>query len=285
MAPDKTPGGAETAPRAALLSAYARAHPAEFVADLSGAGAADCDAVIDRLPEDAVAAILAGLPHGDLDRRLARDSPATVARWIRSAPEGAANRLFRRLPQRARAGVLANLPGARRRTLERAAAAPADSVGAICAGGFAWVADSASVAEAVRRLAGGGMTAGEPVLVLDRDERLVGRFDALRALTSDPRTPARELAFRTPVLRAEIPARAAIAAAGWEEFSSLPVVDRERRPIGIASRAQLLSSRRTARSVPADFERSALMTPVHLFSAFGRTLAGWAERRRGDRGA
>lgn len=250
-----------------LLSRYAGTRPAEFARSLARGAAAEAAAVLGELPPAAALPALVRLPPDSARAALAAAPDGVAASWVAAGPPRDGARARRLLAPERRAAVDQLLPAAVRAAVARAGRYPAGSAGALADPDFRRISRDWRVAEtapALRRGAG-------PILVVDRDDRVLGLFDASRALALGPGTsvgdcvvPVRPLAAGTPAPRAAAPI--------WEDHGWLPVADPDGRPVGILRRARRLAAApRTdaRRSVVADLAGLQLETAAELVRLAG----------------
>ena len=113
------------------------------------------------------------------------------------------------------------------------------TVGALADPRYDWLRHDATVADAARTLRSRPDPAGPPILVLDDADRLVGMFDADRGLARGPDALVLDCVAPVRPLPASTALRAAVSAFADRGVGWLPVVDDERRPVGLLEHAML----------------------------------------------
>lgn len=219
----------------ALLQDYAREHPSEFAAVLLCHSYEEARDLLEALDEEETLAVLAVLPGSWLQRALDGVGDARIALWLGDADSDLAVALLARVRDDRRAAILAALPDDRPRgMLEERLAWPGGTLGAIAERSFVVLPAEATVGQlaAELRALGTGATGAE-VLLLDEGGRLRGTVDLRRALgTEDQTTALRRCLQSTRSLPGEMQAAVAVDLPLWRQVRSVPVVDRQRRPVG-----------------------------------------------------
>lgn len=254
------------APR--LLARYARTHAADFARSLACGASAEIAAVLAELPAAAALSVVARLPPDTARAALAASPDPAVASWIAAGPAQDGARAQHLLAPERRDEVDALLPAAVRAAVARAGRFPAGSAGALADPDFRRVSGHWTVAEAAPALRQGS----GPVLVVDRDDRVLGLFDASRALALGPGTSVGDCVAPARPLPADTPARRAAAAPIWGDQGWLPVTGPDGRPIGILRRARVLADAprtESRRSVVADLAGLQLETAAELIRLAG----------------
>jgi len=138
------------------------------------------------------------------------------------------------------------------------------------------VAAHSSAAEALARVRGGAEAEVEQLYVVDSDQRLLGVVD-LPALVRSPGPAAVTALMRAPsaALAASAPLASAIAHAGWESASVLPVVERGERLLGVLRRSTLRRALALAESSVLDAGETTVVTL--LADAYWDAVSGLAE--------
>jgi Mg/Co/Ni transporter MgtE len=227
-----------------LELAYAREYPAEVAALLAAQGDGEIVRVLEELPRQESAAVVARLPNGHAARILADREDATVAGWLDAASEDHALALLLHLDEARRTRVLNLLPKPRmRHALERLLNYPETSVGALVDPGAVKLDADMLLADAVAVLRADVPGPEQPIWLVDGQSRYVGRLDPGRILTatSDKFTLS-ELLITIRPLRAETSLANALDFPEWQKYLELPVVDRHDHLLGTLSRARLAAA-------------------------------------------
>ncbi len=226
-------------PASRLLERYAQGHPAEFALTVARTGGSGVYPLLASLPDSVLPAVVVNLPQGTAVDLLNRSSDAELVRWLSEAGLDTAVRLARRLDPSRRAGLADRLPARRRKDIDRYCAFPDTSVGAYLDTGFAAVSESQSIADVVQVLGPAESADRSPLLVVDRDGRLIGRLDSRLALLRGPDASVRECVAPVRPLKAGAHLYAAAVEFAARDKAWLPVVDARSRPVGLLHRSRL----------------------------------------------
>ena len=224
-----------------LELAYAREYPGEVAAILAAQGDEAIVRVLEGLPQQDSAAVVARLPNGHAVRFLAEQEDAKVAGWLDAASADHALALLLHLDEARRARVLDLLSKPRtRHALERLLNYPHTSVGALVDPSAIRLDAGMPLADAVAVLRTDVPGPEQAIWLVDGQSRYVGRLDLGRVLTTtSDKLRLSELLIAVRPLRAETSLANALDFPEWQKYVELPVVDRHDHLLGTLSRARL----------------------------------------------
>jgi magnesium transporter len=224
-----------------LELAYAREYPGEVAAFLAAQGDEAVVRVLEQLPRQESAALVARLPNGHAVRILADQHDARVAGWVDAASEDHALALLLHLDADRRRRVLDLLSRPRvRHALERLLSYPQNSVGALVDPGAMKLDADMLLSDAIAVLRADALKPEQLIWLVDGQSRYVGRLDPARILTtSSDKLTLSELLLTIRPLRAETSLVNALDFPEWQKYLELPVVDRHDHLLGTLSRARL----------------------------------------------
>jgi magnesium transporter len=218
----------------ALADRYATTHAAEAARH------------VERLPLDAFTAVLSGLSPEGAATLLAHVAPSRAAQGLARLPADRAREvavhvsldllaaLCRRLDPDARRDLLETLPQSHAEPLRTLLQYEPGTAGGIMDPKVLVVSSAATIADARALIAAQPANLYYYVYAVDAAHRLVGVFDLAELLQADPSAPVtRILRANVLWLSAEAPLESVFVHPGWREFDALPVVDRDRRFLGV----------------------------------------------------
>lgn len=260
-----------------LTVQYGRARPREFAADLCAGSVEERNEVLEALPTGIRLPIVNDLPPTAALEFLDGQADERIAGWLAETSPEEALHLFLRLPSERRTAVLGRVHDqdlADR--LHRVASFAGETVGAIAELDVVWVSLNDRVEDAVALLRAHPVQAGEPVVVVDTEHRVVGFLDATRALQLDAGATLEKCVGRVVGLRAETAISAAVDAPGWDNHRWLPVIDRDGCLIGLLSRDRLMGDggSTTARRSPPGLLYDLVRSFVRVSGDLLNTLFG-----------
>lgn len=277
-----------------LLIDYIEHHPAEVAALLSAHEASEVLATLRELPVDAIIRVLPVLPGGLLQRLVSAAGDALVAQWLDAASFDAAVAVLVRLRPERRAAIIELLESHRRRVeLSHRFAWPEGVLGALSSRNFVSMPMGATLRDLVTELLRDDDEPEEEprIYVLDAAGRMRGEVDMHRALEAEDRDQSllRYLS-RVETLPADMPLATAIDAPVWQRSTVVPIVDRDRRPIGTVTLAAIRDGLQGVDAGEAAFETAADLATRFLEVlgglagvAFGGATAEAEARRRASR--
>lgn len=258
-----------------LLIDYIERYPAEVAALLAPHDASEVLATLRELPVGAIVKVLPVLPGGLLQRLVASAGDALVALWLDAASFDAVVAVLVRLRPERRGALIELLESHRRRVdLSHRFAWPDGVLGALTARNFVSMPMGATLRDLVTELLRhDDAVEDEPrIYVLDAAGRMRGEVDMYRALEAEDRDQSllRYLS-RVETLPADMPLATAIDASVWQRSTVVPIVDRDRRPIGTVTLAAIRDGLQGVEAGEAAFE-----TVADLATRFLEVLGGLA---------
>lgn len=251
-----------------------------------GAHPREAARVLEALPTREASDLFAAIPANLGADVLAAMLPTAAARILADLPDETANALaacagtqsivaiLRHVHPPLRARLLAGLPAPAAVAARMLLGFPDDTVGAWTDTAIVAIPSNCTVGAALEHVHAAADTELDQVFVVDADQHLLGciglhallRADA-RALASSSAKPA------ATMLSAMMPMASARAAAIWERAQALPVLDRDRRLIGILRRSALTRAMR-ARSLGASDPHLAESVSGALASSYWGIVSG-----------
>jgi magnesium transporter len=225
--------------------AFLDAHPAEAARVIETLPSAEAAALFDTMSPRLGAPVLAAMLPPAAARILERLDDARALALLRAASTRAAVGLLRHVPEPQRSRLLASLPPAAGVATQLLLGFPDDAVGAWTDPDVVALAATASVAEALERIRKSDAPEVDTVYVADTLRHLQGEI-ALQALLRAPET-ASIAALMQPArdaIPAMMPVASALGLGAWQRATSLPVVDADKRLLGVLHRSRLAQAAR-----------------------------------------
>jgi magnesium transporter len=208
--------------------------------------AADAARHVERLPLDAFTVVLSALSPEGAATLLAHVAPSHAAQALARLPADRAAEvaahipldllaaLCRRLDPEARRDLLETLPPNHAEPLRTLLQHEPGTAGGVMDPKVLVVSEASTIADARALIAAQPAHLYYYVYAVDAAHRLVGVFDLAELLQADPSAPVRGILKANVVwLSAEAPLESVFVHAGWREFDALPVVDSDRRFLGV----------------------------------------------------
>lgn len=256
-----------------LSYAFLEAHPA------------DAARVLERVAPQNVAALFATAPVRISAPVLRSMLPLHAARCLETVDDDTASGLLRAAGPQAGVAVLHYVPEMRRHALlERLPTAlsvafrlllgyPGDTVGAWMNPRILALPMDTTVAVALQRLRETDNEYHSCIFVLGSGQRLMGQFELVEVLRASPDLPLSRIMGR---VQYTLPARASIRTvgehAGWDDFQTLPVVERGDRLVGALERGVLARALIRNDQSPASDDYGDVVAGVA--SSYWRSVAG-----------
>lgn len=220
---------------------FATRHP-DLFARVLGRGEFDqCEQIVDSLPADKKAGIVARLPAPHIRQLLDSQQQQPVS-WLADAPFDDAVNLLSRLSRERRLALVNSLADSdRQRDLLRQQQYPRHSIGALVADIPLLLATVSQAKDVVNDLRGLDPDSVGPIVVVDIYGRYRGILDRWRLLLREP--PVGQVEdFLIPLapIRPESPVTAVAMDDEWHRRNWMPVVDHEERVLGIVSREKVM---------------------------------------------
>ena len=219
---------------------FAARHPDSFARILGRGDFEDCERVIDSLPAERKAAIVARLPAARISQVLAseRQNPGD---WLVEAPFDEAVTLLSRIPRDKRLALVNGLQDReRQRQLLRNQQYPAHSVGALAGDIALRVVAATPASEVLAEIRDLDLDAQGPIVVVDAAGHYLGALDRWRlALRAPAAGIAEDYLVPLKAVRPETSVTAIVMKDEWNTRNWLPVIDHRRRVLGAVSREKV----------------------------------------------
>jgi magnesium transporter len=259
-----------------LTYVFMRSHPAEAAKVLDAATAADAVDLFSRVPARIGGAVLALMSPGIAARTLSGMPRERATELLGSVAAPPSVALLRQVAEPRRSELISGLPLATSLKMNLLLGYPDDSVGACVDPGVIATGPDALVGEVLERVRHARDTV-DRVCALDEAGRLVGWAPLDALLRAPVAVTLGSLLHEAPdSLSVTAPLEGARAHPGWMQASTLPVVERDGRFVGILTRDALdRALRRGARGAPRETTDDALA--VVVVRGYWRTLTGILE--------
>lgn len=220
---------------------FAARHPDLFARVLGRGEFEECERILDGLPAERKAAIVARLPAGHI-RKLLDSDRQRPAHWLVDGAFDDAVTLLSRIPREQRLALVDSLEDRdRQRQLLRNQQYPAHSVGALVGDIPLRVGADLPVVEILGELRKLEPEARTPVVIVDAVGHYLGVLDRWRLLLRNPTSGlVKDYLIRVRAVRPETPATVIAASDEWHTHSWLPVIDHRLRVLGAVSREKVL---------------------------------------------
>lgn len=229
----------------ALTLAFVGNHPVEAARVIEALPAADAAALFAEIPARIGHRVLTAMLTTAAARVLGALSDAQALALLTAAGTQTAVALLRHIADPRRTRLIAGLPTVSALASRVLLAFPEDAVGAWCDPEVIALAPATSALDALQRVRQGHESGIERIVVVDAERRIAGEA-TLEALMHAPDRATLANVMRPPVTKiaAMMPIAAATALRAWEQASTLPVVDRDGRLIGVLRRSALARAMR-----------------------------------------
>jgi len=229
-----------------LALAFLRTHPAEAAR------------VLESLPTDDASALFAAIPPASGAAAIAAMLPPAAARILAGMPQDDASALLnatshqsavsvlRHVPATMRARLLAGMPPASALAAQMLLGLPDDTVGAWMDSAVVAVPASFDVQAALAYLRTAPDSGLDHIFVVDAEQHLHGRIGLHALLRAEERAMLSGLVRPvSTTLSVMMPIAATRASSFWERSQALPVIDRDKRLIGVLRRTTLTQALRS----------------------------------------
>lgn len=222
---------------------FASRFPDAFARTLGHGEIEECEHVLDLLPPDKKAGIVARLPATHIRQLLGSDRQYPD-QWLVEAPFEDAVNLLSRLSREQRLVLINKLADSdRQRDLLRQQQYPAHSIGALVADIPQMLAAMTQATDVVNDLRALDPDSIGPIVVVDIYGRYVGVLDRWKLLLhSSPVGLVEDYLLPLEPIRPESPVAVVAADVAWHTRNWLPVVDHRQRVLGIVSREKVMRS-------------------------------------------
>ena len=238
---------------ASLVEHYAATCPDEVARHLERLDAVDAASVLSALPPGRAAALLPHLAPGRASRIVA-DLPLDAAVALMSPMRAdAAASLLRRMDPAPVSSLLDVLPAEQAGRIRVFLAHEPGTAAGVMDAHVLTVPAAATVADARRLLERAPEHLYYYVYVVDAEHRLAGVFDIAELMQADPAQPVRAVARPSVTwLSADAPLDSVFAHPGWRTLDAIPVVDADRRFLGVLRHRRMRELQEQSRPAAGD---------------------------------
>lgn len=254
--------------------AFLTAHPAEAARVLESLSSRDAGALFCAIPTDVGARVLASMLPTAAARILTEAPESTAVAITAAAGTQSIVAILRHVSGEMRTRLLVGLPAAVAVTVRMLLGFPEDTVGAWTDTGIVALPASFSVSSALDQLRSAAATDLDQVFVIDPDQHLLGCIGLHTLVRADPRAQVGSLIKSVGTsLSAMMPMASARSPALWERTQALPVLDRDRRLIGVLRRAATTRAMRGRNRTESDKETAESLTGT-VAGSYWRIVSG-----------
>jgi magnesium transporter len=259
--------------------AFLDAHPMEAARVVESLPSVEAAALFETLSPRLGAPVLAAMLPPAAARILVRLAPEQALELLTAGRTQAAVAMLRHVGEPVRSRLLAGLPPATGVTTQLLLGFPDDAVGAWTDPEVVTLTPHVAAAEALQQIRASEAADVDLVYVIDAVRHLLGQI-ALQALLRAPEsTPVTALMQPAgPTLSAMMPVASALTLGAWQQAAALPVVDTDRRLLGVLRRSHLAQAARarTRTSRAVDGEASVIGVLAGSYWAIVSGLVGAA---------
>lgn len=245
-----------------LILNFAEEHPEQFGQVLASCATSEAHQILRDLPTNSLIEVLAYAPRQFSVEFINTQDSDAILRWIHLGSDDAVERIARRLPEEVRATVLAHVKDVNKlRVLREYVNFAKDSVAALADKDFLTFPDKMTCAEATKSIRNLDEDDTENLLVVNAEDRVLGLLDDRRLIRSGRSEPIAGCIKRTTLLPASATVKSIVEIEAWHEVDRLPVVDKNRRAIGVLHWEHLIERHKT-REVTSQSEDYALVMDI-----------------------
>lgn len=245
-----------------LIHNFAEEHPEQFGQVLASCTSIEAHQVLCSLPTDTLIEVLAYAPRNVTVEFIDTQSHEAILKWIHQGSDDAVARIARRLPEDVRSNILTQIKDVNKlRVLREYVNFPKNSVAALADKDFLAFSDKMTCAEVTKHIRNLDEHDTENILIVGSDDRVLGLLDDRRLLRSGREEPITSCIKRTTLLPASAPTKSIVEIEDWHHVDRLPVVDRDRRAIGILHWKHLIE-RQAVRAEDSNTEDYTLVMDV-----------------------
>lgn len=255
-----------------LTLAFLHQKPLAAGRELATMSAEDAAMFLDAVPTRSAAPVLALMGAWPAAGVLGKMSATSAAAILSSIDYLDAAAILRSCPATDRERVLSDLPTKLRRDFEATLVFPDSTVGAHMTTAFMTLTEQHVVGDAIELIQRSAMVNPDVLLIVDADRKLAGCVTAASLLRHAATTPLGEI--MDSGIEA-ISARSRVSAVdnlnGWDHYSAVPVVSRQKRVIGLLTRKAVSCATGNRSASPAQPVAS---IPISMLDAFIASIIG-----------
>ena len=256
-----------------LVHHYTAAYPDEMARHVERLDRSDGVAVVSALAPQAVATLLPYVAPGHA-ARLVADLPDEVSAAVTTLmPVDGVAALLRRLDPAEAGRLLGALPAGQAQSVGALLAHRPGTAGGVMDPEVVTVPLAVTVADARQLLASAPAHLYYYVYVVDPEHRLAGVFDLAELMQADPAAPVGAIVTASVTwLSADAPLESVFAHPGWRVFDAMPVVDHQRRFVGVLRHRRMRQLQE--QKAPAGPEDQTVRTVMALGEIYWLGLCG-----------
>ena len=245
-----------------LILNFAEEHPEQFGQVLASCATSEAHQILRDLPINSLIEVLAYAPRQFTVEFIGTQDSDAILRWIHLGSDDAVARIARRLPEEVRATVLAQVKDVNKlRVLREYVNFAKDSVAALADKDFLTFPDKMTCAEVTKSIRNLDEDDTENLLVVNSEDRVLGLLDDRRLIRSGRSEPIAGCIKRTTLLPASATVKSIVEIEAWHDVDRLPVVDKNRRAIGVLHWEHLIERHKT-REITSQSEDYALVMDI-----------------------
>ncbi|MYD45163.1 MAG: hypothetical protein F4W92_02265 [Gammaproteobacteria bacterium] len=229
-----------------LILNFAEEHPEQFGQVLASCATNEAHQILTDLPHSSVVEVLAYAPRQFTVEFIDTQDSDAILRWIHIGSDDAVTRIARRLPEDVRATVLSQIKDVNKlRVLRDYVNFAKDSVAALADKDYLTFPDKMTCAEVRKSIRNLDKDDTENLLIVNAEDRVLGLLDDRRLLRSGRKEPIAGCIKRTTLLPGSATAKSIVEIEAWHQVDRLPVVDKNRRAIGVLHWEHLIERHQT----------------------------------------
>lgn len=243
-----------------LILNFAEAHPEQFGQVLASCATKESHEILSDLPTSSVIEVLAYAPRQFTVEFINTQDSDSIVSWIHLGSDDAVARIVRRLPEDMRMSVLTQIKDVNKlRALRDYVNFAKDSVAVLADKDFLTFPETTTCAEVRKSIRNLDEADTENVLIVSNEDRVLGLLDDRRLLRTGSEEPIAGCIRRTTLLPASATAKSIVEIAAWHQVDRLPVVDKNRRAIGVLHWKQLIERHETREEASQNEEYALVM--------------------------
>ena len=220
-----------------LVFDFAQRDPTNFAASLTQSSEEEINTVLNQLPNDVAASIIAKLPPQKAENILREDS-STLLKWIEEGSLEDAKEILIRLPTTRRKALVKKLPNTSHRlSLQRFLNYPRYSLGRYVSDQILTVSVEMATEDVINLIK--MSPPGLPVVVTDKNSQYLGLLDARKVLEGNTDESIQKFINSVRPLTAESSIIDVMEVEQWRKCPQLAVVDHDGHVLGVVDQEQL----------------------------------------------
>lgn len=260
---------------------FARDFPGAFVRAIARFNSAEICTLLSSMPNDIAAGVAAHFSSHRMSTVLATGQVKLDA-WLEAAQFEDAVAILGLLPREQSMELVKSLENRTlRRRLLQYLSYPAHTVGALVSEPLVRIRHDLSITEILQELKSYQSLARQPTLVIEQDGKYLGILKLWQiASRSASSGVARDFSDRIEPIRPESPLANAVQAEQWRHHHCLPVVDHERRVLGVISQNQIIGSLGEKDALEPSIQNNLIVLGEQYLKFMAGMLSGLLHMRR-----